>query len=595
MGFDFRPSLPDSSFLLFLPARFVIEPISSYVCNLKKKDVMKILIVGGVAGGAAAAARMRRIDEKAEIILLERGNHISYANCGLPYYIGGTIERRDELLLQTPRGMGERYAVEVRVNSEALSLNLTEKTLRVKRLVMGDTYAESFDKLLLATGAEPLRPPIPGIERPGIFTLRNLADADAIKAFVKERRPQCAVVVGGGFIGLEMAENLHKAGAKVHIVEREEQVMAPLDYSMAAIVQQHLKAKGVRLWLGEKALGFTSPEARERRLAVHLSRSGTIEADLVVLCLGVRPEKKLAQEAGLAIGPSGGIAVDEYMQTSHPDVYAVGDAVEVFNLVTASPMIVALAGPAGKQARIAADNIAGGNRSAYKGAVGASVAKVFDLTVASAGASAKTLKRLGVDYISSYTHSLSHAGYYPGASPLSIKIVFSPKDGQLFGAQVAGAGGVDKRIDLLSQVVRHKGTVSDLAELEQAYAPPYSSAKDPVNIAGFVAENILSGKVKIVHWREIQSLDFAKDFLLDVRTKDEHSRSRIEGSVVIPVDELRERLDEIPPNKRLVVYCAVGLRGYVAARILLQHGFKEVYNLSGGMTTYLYATRLAKA
>ena len=424
---------------------------------------MKILIVGGVAGGATAAARMRRIDEKAEIILFERGDHISYANCGLPYYIGGTIGRRSELLLQTPGGMGERYAVDVRVNSEAVSLNLTEKTLRVKRLASGETYAESFDKLLLATGAEPLRPPIPGIESSGIFTLRNLADADTIRAFVKERRPRCAVVVGGGFIGLEMAENLHKTGAKVHLVEREEQVMAPLDYSMAAIVHQHLAAKGVRLWLGEKALGFTPPKARGKWIAVQLARGGTIGADLVVLCLGVRPEKKLAQEAGLAIGQSGGIVVNEYMQTSHPDVYAAGDAVEVFNPATASPMIVPLAGPAGKQARIAADNIVGGNRSAYKGAVGASVAKVFNLTVASAGASAKLLKRLGADYISSYTHSLSHAGYYPGASPLSIKIMFSPKDGQLFGAQVVGAEGVDKRIDLLSQVIRRKGTVSDLA------------------------------------------------------------------------------------------------------------------------------------
>jgi NADPH-dependent 2,4-dienoyl-CoA reductase/sulfur reductase-like enzyme/rhodanese-related sulfurtransferase len=552
---------------------------------------MKILIIGGVAGGATAAARMRRMNEKAEIILFERNNYISYANCGLPYYIGGTIDERNKLLLQTPKGMNERYCVDVRVNSEVISLNPAEKTITVKHLISGETYVESFDKLLLATGAEPLRPPIAGIEHPDIFTLRNLTDTDAIKTFVQERKPKRAVIVGGGFIGLEMSENLHDTGAEVHIIEMTNQVMAPLDYSMAAIVHHHLKEKGVQLWLGEKVAGFTPLASPGNGLAVELESGKSIDADLVVLSMGVCPEKKLAQEAGLEIGKLGGIAVNEFMQTSHPDMYAVGDVAEVFNPVTDCQAMIPLAGPANKQARIAADNILEGNCHVYKGAIGASVAKVFDLTVAATGASAKLLKRYGIDYISSYTHGLSHAGYYPNALPLSVKIVFSPKDGQLFGAQVVGSDGADKRIEMFSQVIRRKGTVYDLAELEQAYAPPYSSSKDPVNTAGFVAENILAGKVKIIHWRDIQSLDFAKDFLLDVRTRGENRQNRIEGSVVIPVDELRDRLNEIPRNRRIIVHCAVGLRGYVAARILIQNGFKEVYNLSGGMATYTYATQ----
>jgi NADPH-dependent 2,4-dienoyl-CoA reductase/sulfur reductase-like enzyme/rhodanese-related sulfurtransferase len=550
---------------------------------------MKIVIVGGVAGGASAAARMRRVDERAEIILFERGDDISYAGCGLPYYIGGVIDERDELLLQTPEGMKRRYGVDVRVCSEVISLNAEEKTVRVRHLVSGEVYTEAFDKLLLSTGASPLRPSIPGIEHPHIFTLRNLADADAIKAFVQQEHPKRALILGGGFIGLELSENLHQTGVEVHIVERERQVLSPLDYSMAAIVHHHLKEKGVRLWLGEKVVAFTPLPSPAKGLAVGLDSGRTIEANLVVLSAGLRPETSLAQEAGLQIGQLGGIAVNEYMQTSHPDIYAAGDAVEVFNPSTGVQAMFPLAGPAGKQARVAADNILRGNCRLYRGATGTSAAKVFDLTVAVAGAPAKQLKRLGIEYVSSHTHGLSHAGYYPGALPLSIKIVFSPKNGQLFGAQVVGYEGADKRIEQFAQIIRRKGTIYDLTELEHAYAPPYSSAKDPVNIAGFVAENILAGEVKILHWRDIQSLDFAEDYLLDVRTRDENRRGRIEGSVHIPLDELRSRLADIPHNKRIIVYCAVGLRGYVAARILTQNGFQEVYNLSGGMKTYAYA------
>ncbi|MDR2118680.1 MAG: FAD-dependent oxidoreductase [Tannerellaceae bacterium] len=550
---------------------------------------MKILIVGGVAGGATAAARMRRMDENAEIILFERGDYISYANCGLPYYIGGTIDGREELLLQTPEGMNRRYAVDVRTGSEAVALNPEEKTLTVRTLASGETYTEHFDKLLLSTGAEPLRPPIAGIRHPHIFTLRNIPDTDALKTFVRQQRPASAVIVGGGFIGLEMSENLHQAGVEVHLVEMADQVMAPLDYSMAAIVHQHLRQKGVHLWLGEKVKEFAPLASSAGKLAVQMDSGRTLETDLVILSIGVRPETKLAQASGLETGKLGGIAVNAFMQTSHPDIYAIGDAVEVFNPATDSPAMIPLAGPANKQARIAADNILQGNSRAYGGSIGVSVAKVFDLTVASAGAPAKLLKRLGVNCISSYTHGLSHAGYYPGAQPLSVKIIFSPADGQLFGVQIAGYGGVDKRIEMCSQIIRRKGTVCDLAELEQAYAPPYSSAKDPVNTAGFVAENILTGKVKIAHWRDIRTLNFEKDFLLDVRTVEENKQNRIEGSHLIPVDELRSRLGEIPRHKRIIVYCAVGLRGYIASRILMQHGFREVYNLSGGITTYTYA------
>jgi NADPH-dependent 2,4-dienoyl-CoA reductase/sulfur reductase-like enzyme/rhodanese-related sulfurtransferase len=530
------------------------------------------------------------MDEKAGIVLFERGHYISYANCGLPYYIGGTISERDDLLLQTPQGMNERYRIDVRVDSEVIALDTKKKTITVKQLLSGGTYVEPFDKLLLATGAEPLRPPVAGVDHPSIFTLRNIADTDALQTFLRHRQPKCAVIVGGGFIGLETAENLHRAGLEVHIVEAADQVMAPLDYAMAAIVHHHLKEKGIHLWLGEKAAGFI-PLSPQRGLAVRLESGRSIETDLAVLSTGVRPETKLAREAGLAIGALGGIAVNEFMQTSHPDIYAAGDAVEVFNPVTASQELIPLAGPASKQARIAADNILAGNVRTYKGTTGVSIAGVFGLTVAAAGASAKLLKRLGIAYVSSYTHGSSHAGYYPDAAPLSIKIIFSPKDGRLLGAQVVGAGGVDKRIEMLSQVIGRQGTVYDLAELEQAYAPPYSSAKDPVNVAGFVAENILTGKVQIVHWRDIQLLDFAKDFLLDVRTESENRQSRIEGSTLIPLDRLRDRLDEIPRDRRIIVYCAAGLRGYIAARILAGNGFRQVYNLSGGMRTYSYATR----
>lgn len=544
---------------------------------------MKILIIGGVAGGATAAARLRRMDEKAEIVLFERGEYVSYANCGLPYYIGGTISERNHLFVQTVKGFVNRFNIDIRTESEVRSIDKENKTVEVRKIKTNEIYTESFDKLIISTGAEPLRFSIPGIEHPNIFTLRNIPDTDTIKSYINRSQPKRAVIVGAGFIGLEMAENLYDAGLRVDVVEMSNQVMAPLDFSMATIVHQYLKTRGVNLWLEEKVVGFNPSDDC---LNVLLEGGKSIETDMVIFSVGVRPEKNLAETAGLRIGRLGGIEVNEYMQTSDPDIYAVGDAIEIIHPVTNKAALIPLAGPANKQARIAADNILEGNKHTYKGTIGTSIAKIFDLTVAAAGISAKILRREGIDYISSYTHGLSHAGYYPGASSLSIKVIFSPVSGQLYGAQVVGYGGVDKRIEMMAQVIQRQGTIYELASLEQAYAPPYSSAKDPVNIAGFVAENILKQKMKIVHWRDIQSLNFATDFLLDVCTPNEYKLNHIEGAVNIPLDELRNRLSEITVGKRIIIYCAIGLRGYLACRILMQNNFPEVYNLSGGLKTY---------
>lgn len=543
---------------------------------------MRYLIIGGVAGGATVAARLRRMDEKADIILFERGKYVSYANCGLPYYIGGTISDREKLFVQTVKGFTDRFRIDIRPEQEVIAIRPEQKTVEVKKLSTGDVYTESYDKLVLSPGAEPLRPGIEGISSRRIFTLRNVPDTDAIKQYVDREHPRRAVIVGGGFIGLEMAENLHEAGLQVDVVEMADQVMAPLDYSMAAIVHQHLTDKGVRLHLKDGVKRF---EEMPSGVKVHLGSGKQIEADMVMLSIGVRPETKLAREAGLIIGSLGGIEVNAYMQTSSPDIYALGDAVEVLHPVTGKPALIPLAGPANKQGRIVADNLVFGNKETYDGTIGTSIAKVFDLTVAAAGANAKLLKRQHIAYVSSYTHSASHAGYYPGAVPLTIKILFSPEGGRLLGAQVVGFGGVDKRIEMLAQVIQNKGTVYDLASLEQAYAPPYSSAKDPVNMAGFVAENILAGKSKIIQWREVGGLS-ADTLRIDVRTPHEYQLGSIPGFINIPLDELREHLNELPKDKPIVVTCAVGLRGYLAYRILVQNGFTNVRNLSGGYKTW---------
>ena len=547
---------------------------------------MNYLIIGGVAGGATVAARLRRMDEKANIILLERGKYVSYANCGLPYYIGDTINNREKLFVQTAKGFTDRFRIDIRTEQEVTAIRPDKKEVEIKNLSTGETYTETYDKLVLSPGAEPLRPSIEGIGSKKIFTLRNVPDTDTIKNYVNTENPKRAIVVGGGFIGLEMAENLYDLGIQVDVVEMANQVMAPLDFSMAAIVHRQLTDKGVGLHLED---GVSRFEEKDGGVTVHLRSGKQIATDMVLLSIGVRPETKLAKDAGLAIGERGGIAVNDYMQTSDADIYALGDAVEVRHLVTGQPALIPLAGPANKQGRIVADNIVFGNKEKYPGSIGTSIAKVFDLTVAAAGANAKLLQRNNIPYISSYTHGASHAGYYPGAVPLSIKILFAPENGKLLGAQIVGFNGVDKRIEMLAQVIQRGGTVHDLAELEHAYAPPYSSAKDPVNMAGFVAENILNKKSRIIQWRELAELP-ADTIRIDVRTHDEYKLGTIPGFINIPVDELREHLDELPKEKPIVVTCAVGLRGYLAYRILVQNGFKHVRNLSGGYKTWSVAT-----
>ena len=547
---------------------------------------MNYLIIGGVAGGATVAARLRRMDEKANIILFERGKYVSYANCGLPYYIGDTINNREKLFVQTAKGFTDRFRIDIRTEQEVTAIRPDKKEVEIKNLSTGETYTETYDKLVLSPGAEPLRPGIEGIGSKKIFTLRNVPDTDTIKNYVNTENPKRAIVVGGGFIGLEMAENLYDLGIQVDVVEMANQVMAPLDFSMAAIVHRQLTDKGVGLHLED---GVSRFEEKDGGVTVHLRSGKQIATDMVLLSIGVRPETKLAKDAGLAIGERGGIAVNDYMQTSDADIYALGDAVEVRHLVTGQPALIPLAGPANKQGRIVADNIVFGNKKKYPGSIGTSIAKVFDLTVAAAGANAKLLQRNNIPYISSYTHGASHAGYYPGAVPLSIKILFAPENGKLLGTQIVGFNGVDKRIEMLAQVIQRGGTVHDLAELEHAYAPPYSSAKDPVNMAGFVAENILNKKSRIIQWRELAELP-ADTIRIDVRTHDEYKLGTIPGFINIPVDELREHLDELPKEKPIVVTCAVGLRGYLAYRILVQNGFKHVRNLSGGYKTWSVAT-----
>lgn len=544
----------------------------------------KYIIIGGVAGGATTAARIRRINEDVEIILFEKGDYISYANCGLPYYIGGVISEREKLFLQTPESFGLRFNIDVRVHSEVISIDRDSKEV-VVRSKSGEEYKEKYDKLLLSPGAAPVRPSFPGIDLDGIFTLRNVNDTDAIKNYMDTHSVKKAVVVGAGFIGLEMAENLQHAGAEVSIIEMLNQVMPPIDYSMASLVHQHLQDKGVNLYLEHAVSAFTK---KGNSIEVVFKNGKCIMADLVILSIGVRPETTLAKQAGLKIGERGGIAVNDYLQTSDENIYAVGDAIEYKHPITGKPWLNYLAGPANRQARICADNMLLGNKIKYEGAIGTAIAKVFDLTVASTGMAAKQLKKEEIPYISSVTHSGSHAGYYPNALQMSIKITFSPENGKLYGAQIVGYDGVDKRLDQIALLIKQQGTVYDLIQLEHAYAPPFSSAKDPIAIAGYVAENILLKRVNIITWRQLQQ---AQDgIILDVRTPDEFSLGAIPGAVNIPIDGIRDHLNEIPQDKNIYIYCAVGLRGYLASRVLMQHGFNNVFNLSGGYKLYQAAT-----
>ena len=547
---------------------------------------MKHIIIGGVAGGATAAARIRRADEEAEIVLLEKGKYISYANCGLPYYIGGAIAEREKLFLQTPASFGGRFNIDVRIENEAVGIDTAAKSVEVRR-ADGSTYTESYDKLLLSPGASPVRPPLKGIDSEGIFTLRNVDDTDRIKNYITTRTVASAVVVGAGFIGLEMAENLHRAGAGVSIVEMGNQVMAPVDFSIASHVHQHLLQKGVHLYLEQSVERF---EKRDDKIEVFFTSGKSIATDLVILSIGVRPETALAKAAGLRIGETGGIWVDDYLQTSAADVYAVGDAIEFPHPLTGKPWLNYLANPANRQGRIVADNMVFGNTTRYEGAIGTSIAKVFDMTVASTGLAAKRLKQFGIPYASSTTHSASHAGYYPDALPLTLKLTFDPASGKLYGGQCVGYDGADKRIDQIALLIKQGGTVYDLIKVEHAYAPPFSSAKDPIAIAGYVAGNIISGAMPVATWRQMAEADRCDTLFLDVRTREEHAFGAIPGSVNIPLDELRGRIGELPRDKEIYIYCAVGLRGYLALKILTGHGFTRVKNLSGGYKTYATAT-----
>lgn len=547
----------------------------------------KILIIGGVAGGATTAARLRRLNENIEIVVIERGEYISYANCGLPYYIGGTISERDKLFVTSPEHFKSRYNIDVRVKNEALSIDKEKKNVTIKDLISGKEYQENYDYLVLSPGADPVRPPIEGIDSEGIFTLRNVPDTDKIKEFIDNHKPKRAIVIGAGFIGLEMAENLYDKGIFVTIVEMADQVMTVLDYEMAATVHQHLKTKNVEFYLKDGVSSFTK---KQDSIQVTLNSGRKLDADLIILSIGVSPENKLAKQAGLDLTERGGIIVDEYLRTSDKSIYALGDAIAFKNPIINKTLNTYLAGPANKQGRIVADNIIEGNVKKYKGAIATAIAKVFDVTVASTGLSEKILKNEGISYVSSITHSSSHAGYYPGATAMSIKIVFSKEDGKLYGAQIVGYNGVDKRIDSIAAILGSGGTIYDLQEFEHAYAPPYSSAKDPVNMAGFVAENILKKKTKIIRWKDLLSLNNKDIFLLDVRTEHENKLGTINGAVNIPIDDLRSRINEIPKSKKIVVFCAVGLRGYLASRILLQNNFNDVANLSGGYKTFQLAT-----
>lgn len=544
----------------------------------------KVVIVGGVAGGATALARLRRLDENLEIVLFERGEYVSFANCGLPYYIGGAIENRDSLLVQTPEGIMERFNVDVRIKSEVTKILKDEKKVLVKDLKNDKTYEESYDYLILSTGSTPIKPPIPGIDSPNIFSLWNIPDTDTIKGYIDEKAPKSAIVVGGGFIGLEMAENLHDLGLKVSIVEMLDQVMAPIDYEMAQIVHEHLKSKGVDLRLKD---GVSKFEYNNGITTITLQSGAEVKGDMVILSIGIRPNGELAKDAGLETNQRGGIIVDKHLKTSDDFIYAIGDVIEVEDYVNNVQTMVPLAGPANKQGRMVANNILGAKEE-YKGTQGTSIAKVFDLTVANTGTNEKTLNRLGKiykkDYFIALIHSNSNAGYYPGALPMTIKLIFD-KEGKVLGSQIVGYEGVDKRIDVIATAIRFGGKVSDLTELELAYAPPYSSAKDPVNMVGFVAENQLSGKVDIILSTELEGLNKENTILLDVREEEERDMGYIEDSINIPLGQLRNRLGELDKNKSYVVYCAVGLRGYIGSRILTQNGFKAK-NFAGGFNTY---------
>ncbi|MBQ9949826.1 MAG: FAD-dependent oxidoreductase [Clostridia bacterium] len=542
---------------------------------------MKILIIGGVAGGASCAARLRRLDEKAEIVIIERGEFVSFANCGLPYYIGGDIKERDALTLQSPESLKSRFNIDVRTFCEATALDTQNKTVTIKNLKTGEDHAESYDKLVLSPGASPIRPNIKGLDSEKVFTLRNIPDTLRIKQYIRTEKPRSAVVAGGGYIGVEMAENLKKAGLDVTVVELSDHIIAPLDFDMAADVHRYIRSQGIRLVLGNGVAAITEDD---EGLTLRLNK-GTLKTDMVLLSVGVRPDIAFIKNSGVEVDEHGCITVDDRMRTTVPDVYAVGDAVLVKNFVTGEPTFIPLAGPANKQGRIAADNIAGIS-SEYKGTQGTSVLKLFDMTVATTGLNEKAAIAAGFDFDKTYTYSASNASYYPGASMMSVKVLWDKVTHKILGAQIVGFDGVDKRMDVISTVMRLGGKVTDLASLELCYAPPFGSAKDPVNMIGFVAENVITGKMSQFFWHDVENLPRDGSVtLLDTRTRMEFEQGMIDGFMNIPLDSLRERLDEIPKGKPVYVHCRSGFRSYIACRILAGYGY-ECCNLAGGWRLY---------
>lgn len=538
---------------------------------------MKTIIVGGVAGGASAAARLRRLKEQDEIIILERGEYVSFANCGLPYYIGGVITQKGSLTLQTPESFRARFRIDVRVFNEAVKIDPEAKTVTVRNLATGEVYTENYDSLILSPGAEPIRPNIDGADGENVFTLRNIPDTFAIKAYIDEKKPRSAVVVGGGYIGVEMAENLVNAGLDVTIAELADHLIAPLDFDMAADVHRYIRNKGIKLALNN---GISAIDGNTVIL-----QNGSIPADMVIMSVGVRPETSLARNCGISTNSRGSIITDAHMRTNIDGIYAVGDAVEVSDFITGKPAFIPLAGPANKQGRIAADNIAGFD-SEYTGTQGSAVLKVFDMTVATTGLNEKSAAAAGIEYDKTYTYSASHASYYPGGANMSIKALWDKKTLKLIGAQIVGFDGVDKRLDVIASAIRFGAKVTDLTELELCYAPPFGSAKDPVNMLGFVAENIVTGKVKQFFWDDVEKLPRDGSVtLLDVRTPVEVSRGSIDGFKNIPLDSLRENLDSLPKDKPVYVHCHSGLRSYIACRILTGSGY-DCYNLAGGWRLY---------
>lgn len=546
----------------------------------------KILIIGGVAGGASAAARLRRLDETSEIIMFERGPYISYANCGLPYHIGNVIKERSSLLLQTPEAMSSKYNVDVRIESEVISINKENKTVDVKNLKTDDIYTENYDTLVISTGSSPLKPPIEGINSPGIFTLWTVPDTDEIKRFINEKKPKNAVVIGGGFIGLEVAENLHHAGIHVAVAEAMDQVMAPVDYEMAQLVQENMVSNNVDLILGD---GVSKFKNENDKVIITLASGRMLTADMVILSIGVRPNGQLAKDAGLEINQRGGILVDKYLKTSDQNIYALGDVIEVEEYINKGKAMIALAGPANKQGRICANNIYGAQEE-YKGTQGTSVAKVFDLTVASTGANEKNLIRMGMiegkDYYTATISQKSHAGYYPESSEMILKLIFSIDGKKIYGAQIVGEDGADKRIDTIATTIRLGGSIYDLKELELAYAPPYSSAKDPVNMLGFVAENIIQNKVRLCKWNDLDPSKPSEFTLLDIREDMEHMVFEMPGTINIPQGELRKRMSELNKDDNIIVLCAIGVRSYNSARALMENGFKNVMVYPAGTNFY---------